>query len=88
MQNFKYILIALAEEDKSFCLRLVLSDCKKNLAEFKTIHSAGIKQPFCELNTVLEPWCPWHHASIKKILNLTSPVFDLFSIENVCYQFL
>ena len=42
--------------------------------------SARTNQPIWKLSAVLDPWCSWLHASTKKLVNLTSPVFDLFSI--------
>ena len=32
---------------------------------------------------VLEPWKSGHHAGIKKFVDLTSSVFDLFSIKTL-----
>ena len=34
------------------------------------------------LSTVLVSWLIWHHVSINKVVNLTSPVFDFFSNKN------
>ena len=43
------------------------------------IHTDYSGAPTEYLSTVLISWCSWHHASTRKSVDLTSPVFDLFS---------
>ena len=41
----------------------------------------GIRGPIGPEVVVLEPWQPGHHASTKKFVDVTSSVFDLFSVQ-------
>ena len=50
----------------------------KNLSKTCKFDPEGTRGPIGPEVIVLEPWHPGHHASTKKIVDLTSSVFDLF----------